>query len=305
MSAETSLERGARAGGWFAVLGRAASTRRGAIGISLVVPVILLAVVGPWLAPHSTTEFVGLPFARPSAAAWLGTDDVGHDVLSRFLSGGRTIMGLSALATLLGVGAGACLGLIAGYSRGATDEGIMRLLDVALAFPQIIFALLLVSIVGPELWLICLAVAVIHAPQVARVIRAATVQAAEQSFVEYAEMLGAPRRTVIRNEILPNVTSPLLVELGLRFTFSVALVASLAFLGLGLQPPASDWGLMINENRLGIEQNPWGVLAPIAVIAVVTIGANLFSDAVAKVALGVDAPIEPSSLDDSPIGAAA
>ena len=295
--------RGVRLG----VLGSAARSRRGMIGLGLVVPVVLVALVGPYVAPKSPTAFVGLPFAGPSSGAWLGTDGVGRDALSRVLFGGREILALAALATAIGITVGTAFGVTAGYVRGLVDETIMRTLDVALAFPQIILALLLVSIVGPKLWLVCLAVAAIHAPQVARVTRAATLRTVEQDFVKYAESFGIPRRVVMVGEIVPNIISPVMVETGLRLTYSIAIIASLSFLGFGLQPPDADWGLMVNENRIGIQQNPWPVVAPIVLIAIVTVGANMFSDAVARSALGIEAPIAPPTMAGSegdPIGGA-
>jgi peptide/nickel transport system permease protein len=284
---------------WLDVLARAARSRRGRVGLALVLPVVLLALAGPFVAPESPTAFVGLPYAGPSADAWLGTDGIGRDVVSRVLWGGREILGLAALATVIGIVAGTALGTTAGYVKGALDEVIMRTLDVALAFPQIILALLLVSIIGPKLWLVCLAVAAIHAPQVARVARAATVRTVEQDHVKYAEAFGIPRRNVILGEVVPNIISPVMVETGLRLTYSIAIIASLSFLGFGLQPPSADWGLMVNENRIGIQQNPWPVVAPIVLLAVLTVGANMFSDAVARAALGIEAPIAPPALSDS------
>jgi peptide/nickel transport system permease protein len=291
---------------WLDVLARAGRSRRGQVGLALVLPVVLLALVGPFVAPKSPTAFVGLPYAGPSSDAWLGTDGIGRDVLSRVLWGGREILGLAALATVIGIVAGTALGTTAGYVKGALDEVIMRTLDVALAFPQIILALLLVSIIGPKLWLVCLAVAAIHAPQVARVARAATVRTVEQDHVKYAEAFGIPRRNVILGEVVPNIMSPVMVETGLRLTYSIAIIASLSFLGFGLQPPSADWGLMVNENRIGIQQNPWPVVAPIVLLAILTVGANTFSDAVARAALGIEAPIAPPALSDSdnPLGGA-
>jgi peptide/nickel transport system permease protein len=287
--------RGSR-GAWLGVLGAASRSRRGRIGLALVVPVVLVALVGPYIAPKSPTAFVGLPFAGPSSDAWLGTDGVGRDVLSRVLYGGREILALAVIATAIGIVVGTAFGVTAGYVRGLVDETIMRTLDVALAFPQIILALLLVSIVGPKLWIVCLAVAAIHAPQVARVARAATLRTVDQDYVKYAEAFGIPRRIVMVGEIVPNIISPVMVEAGLRLTYSIAIIASLSFLGFGLQPPNADWGVMVNENRIGIQQNPWPVVVPIVLIAVLTVGANMFSDAVARTALGIEAPIAPPAM---------
>jgi len=284
---------------WLDVLARTCRSRRGLVGLALVVPIVLIAVLGPFLAPKSPTAFVGLPYAGPSSEAWLGTDGIGRDVLSRVLWGGREILALAVLATVIGIVVGTALGTTAGYVKGALDEAIMRTLDVALAFPQIILALLLVSIIGPQLWLVCLAVAAIHAPQVARVARAATLRTVEQDHVKYAEAFGIPRRRVILGEVVPNIISPVMVEAGLRLTYSIAIIASLTFLGFGLEPPSADWGLMVNENRIGIQQNPWPVVTPIVLIAILTVGVNMFSDAVARSALGIEAPIAPPSMSGS------
>jgi peptide/nickel transport system permease protein len=279
---------------WLVVLTRAAATRRGRLGLTLAGLIVAIAVLGPFLAPKSPTEFVAMPFAPPSGMAVFGADVLGRDVLSRVLTGGLAILTLAAIATGLGVAVGTSLGVAAGYMKGAVDEVIMRTLDVALAFPQIILALLLVSIVGPELWLVCVAVAAIHAPQVARVARSATLRAAEEDFVKNTEAFGLPRWKIMLTEILPNIISPLMVETGLRLTYSISLIASLSFLGFGLQPPAPDWGVIINENRIAIMSNPWPVIVPILLIAVLTVGVNLFSDAIARSALGIEAPIGPA-----------
>jgi peptide/nickel transport system permease protein len=163
----------------------------------------------------------------------------------------------------------------------------MRAVDVILAFPQLVFALLLVSILGPKIWLIVLAVAISHAPQVARVTRAGALDISERDFVKAMQILGIPGRRIIRRDVLPNLTSVLMVEIGLRLTYSILVIAGLSFLGFGLQPPAASWGLMINENRVGLIANPWGVLMPAILIALLTIGTNTFTDSVARASLGV------------------
>jgi peptide/nickel transport system permease protein len=260
-------------------------TRMGRVGLLLAGIVIALALAGPFLAPFSPETFIGAPFQGPAAAMPLGADVLGRDVLSRVLTGGYRILGLAAAATLLGVAVGALLGMAAGFLKGAADEIIMRLLDVALAFPQTIFALLFVSIMGSEPSLIALIVAAVHVPQVARVARAGALRVAGEDFVRHAEAIGMAPFRILVSEILPNLSVPLLVELGLRYTYSIALIAGLSFLGLGQQPPAADWGLMINENRIGMASNPWPVLAPVLLIALLTIGINLFTDAISRSAV--------------------
>jgi peptide/nickel transport system permease protein len=183
---------------------------------------------------------------------------------------------------LLGVALGGLLGIGAGYVKGTVDELIMRLLDVLLAFPQTILALLFVSVLGSSFVLIALLVGAIHTAPVARVIRAAALRVSGEDFVQFAVGLGASPLTIMRREIAPNVLGPLLVETGLRFTYSIALIAGLSFLGLAQEPPAANWGLMVNENRIGLLQNPWPVVVPITLIAILTVGINLLTDAYSR-----------------------
>jgi peptide/nickel transport system permease protein len=269
------------------VLRRAVRTPRGAVGLTIAGLVVLVAVIGPAIAPYTSTEFVTKPFARASGSALLGGDVLGRDVLTRTLDGGWELLLMAAAATALGVAVGAACGVVAAYTGGWADSVIMRAVDVILAFPQLVFALLLVSILGPKIWLIVLAVAISHAPQVARVTRAAALDISERDFVKAMQILGIPGRKIIRRDVLPNLTSVLMVEIGLRLTYSMLVIAGLSFLGFGLQPPAASWGLMINENRVGIIANPWGVLMPALLIAALTIGTNTFTDAIARASLGV------------------
>jgi peptide/nickel transport system permease protein len=254
----------------------------GSIGLGLLAVVLGFVIAGPFVAPQSPLDFVAGPFQSPDAEHWLGTDILGRDALSRVLWGGYEMVGLSAAATLIGVLLGAVLGIGAGYLKGPVDELIMRVLDVALAFPQTILALLFISLIGPQLWLVTLIVATTHAPQVARVARAATLRVVEEDFVRYSEALGMSGWGIMRRDLLPNIATPILVELGLRLPYSISLIAGLSFLGFGAQPPAPDWGLMINENRIGLAENPWPVIAPVLLIAIATIGVNLFTDAIGR-----------------------
>jgi peptide/nickel transport system permease protein len=273
---------------WVSLLRATLHQWRGRIGLVIVIILVAVALLGPLIAPHSPTAFVAAPNSQPSSTALFGADSLGRDVWSRFLHGGLSVLGLSLASTIVGVGVGLVVGLTAAYSGGVLDEVLMRIADVFMAFPQIVLALLLVTAFGPKVWLIVLTVGISHAPRVARVIRGAAVQVVERDFVKAAEAVGEPRRRIIFGELLPNVTSPLLVELGLRLTYSIGLIAGINFLGLGLQPPASDWGLMVNENRLALTFQPWGVLLPIIAIALLTIGTNLLTDAFARAAIGID-----------------
>jgi peptide/nickel transport system permease protein len=242
------------------------------------VVILLVAFVGPFLAPHDPAEIIGAPYQPPGGDATLGTDNIGRDVLSRFLSGGNVILLLAFAATVLGVGSGTMLGLIAGYRRGLSGQAIMRALDVVLSFPPVLLALLFMSVLGAKAWLITLTVAVSHVPYVARVVESASLAITGRGFVKYAEMIVVPRRRILVREILPGVVAPLTVQFGLRLTWSIAIIASLAYLGFGRVPPAVDWGMMIQENQANLIGAPLPVMLPVLAIAIVTVGANLVTD---------------------------
>jgi peptide/nickel transport system permease protein len=271
------------------------------IGLTLALFVVLVAVIGPLVTPYSpnVNAPLALDFAKPSAQFLLGTDIEARDVLSRVLDGGWVLLIMAVCATALGVITGAAAGISAAYLRGISDGVIMRVVDVILSFPQLVFALLLLSLLGPKLWLITIAVGVSHAPQVARVLRSATLDLSERDFVKAAELQGMRPAKVMRKEILPNLVSPLMVEAGLRLTYSIVIIAGLAFLGFGPQPPTANWGVMINENREGLALNPWAVIVPALLIALLTIGTNTFTDAFARVAIGVDRRPEEMALIDN------
>jgi peptide/nickel transport system permease protein len=283
---------------WASVLWGAVRTPRGAIGFGLASFVLLVAIIGPFVAPYSPYSLVAVSFGKPSGQFLLGGDFLGRDVLSRVLDGGWLLLIMAACATALGIAGGAAAGVSAAYLRGRSDGIIMRAVDVILSFPQLVFALLLLSLLGPKLWLITLAVGVSHAPQVARVLRSATLDISERDFVKAAELQGMRPAKVMTKEILPNLVSPLMVEAGLRLTYSIVIIAGLAFLGFGQEPPAASWGMMINENRIGLSLNPWAVIVPAALIALLTIGTNTFTDAFARVAIGVDRRPEEAALVD-------
>jgi peptide/nickel transport system permease protein len=278
------------------MLWSAARTARGSIGLTLAAFVVLVAVIGPFVAPDSPDALLTRAFGLPSGQFLLGGDQLGRDVLSRVLNGGWLLLIMAACATVIGIAVGAAAGVSAAYLRGVTDGIIMRAVDVILSFPQLVFALLLLSLLGPKLWLITLTVGVSHAPQVARVLRSATLDVSERDFVKAAELQGMRPAKVMRKEILPNLVSPLMVETGLRLTYSIVIMAGLSFLGFGQPPPTANWGTMINENRDGLPLNPWAVIVPALLIALLTIGTNMFTDAFARVALGVDRRPEEAAL---------
>lgn len=266
-----------------ASLRRIGQQRRLVTGLVITVVVAVLAIIGPWLAPYGENEIVGKPFTMEGS--WLGTDYLGQDVWSRVLAGGGSILLISVLATALGMVLGIIIGVVAAYAGGWLDEAIMRLNDVALAFPQILLALLVLTAVDqPAWWMIVLLVGVSHAPRVARVARGVALGIVSRDYVHSAEALGESRLRVIMAEVLPNMNAPLLAEAGLRLTYSIGMVAGIGFLGFAANPGAADWGQMINENRLALLVQPWGVLAPVIVIGIFTVGTNLMADGIAQLA---------------------
>ena len=256
--------------------------RSGAIGLAVVVLVVAVAFLGRYIAPHDPSAPVGTPLAGPSSAAHLGTDFLGRDVLSRLLYGGRSVIGLAAAATALAYVVGLAIGLIAGYTRSKLDPLLMRTVDVMLAFPPLLFLLVLITGAGTGVGVLVVGVAAIQAPGISRIVRTATLEVSVRGYVEAAIARGERAGAVIVREVLPNILAPVLVDAGLRFTYSILIIASVNYLGLGLQPPSSDWALMISENREYISLNIWAVLAPAAMIALLTIGVNLMGDAIAR-----------------------
>jgi ABC-type dipeptide/oligopeptide/nickel transport system permease subunit len=244
--------------------------------------VVAVALLGRYIAPHDPSAPVGTPLAGPSSAAHLGTDFLGRDVLSRLLYGGRSVIGLAAAATALAYGIGLAIGLIAGYTRSKLDPLLMRTVDVMLAFPPLLFLLVLITGAGTGVGVLVVGVAAIQAPGISRIVRTATLEVSVRGYVEAAVARGERAAAVVVREVLPNILAPVLVDAGLRFTYSILIIASVNYLGLGLQPPSSDWALMISENREYISLNVWAVLAPAAMIALLTIGVNLMGDAIAR-----------------------
>jgi peptide/nickel transport system permease protein len=258
------------------------------IGVALVGFIVLLAIIGPYIAPYGPSTPVGAPNSDPGGKAVLGTDYLGQDVLSRVLYGGRSILIMAVIATAIGLVAGTAIGLVAAYSRNALDETLMRAMDVLMALPSIMLALVAVAIVGPHAWVIVAAIALTTAPRIARVARGAAQPIVERDFIACSEAMGVPRWRIISSELLPNCLGPLMVEASLRLTYSVGLIAALAFLGLSPNPNGANWGTMINQNEIVLPVQPWGALAPIIVIALLTLGTGLIGDGIARTAAGID-----------------
>jgi peptide/nickel transport system permease protein len=254
----------------------------GLVGFALLLLVLGIALFGPFFAPHGPSEPIGIPFEGSSGEALLGYDGLGRDVLSRVLWGGRSVLALAGLATLIAYLAGGLIGLVAGYSRSHVDPLLMRGVDVLISIPALLFILVLITGAGTSKAVLVASVAAVQAPLIARIIRTATLEQSVRGFVEAAVARGEGTLAVLRREILPNIVAPIAADVGLRFTYSIILVASVNFFGLGLQPPAADWALIISENREGLTLNPWVILVPAALIALLTISLNLVGDAIAR-----------------------
>lgn len=271
---------------WAMTLRESLRYRRTRIGVTITAAILLLVVLGPLLAPYPPSEFVGKPFMKPDESFLLGTDFRGRDVLSRLLYGGWPVVWMSLGAATVGMVLGTTVALMAAYFRGWVDEVLMRVMDVFLSIPMILFVLLFVSLIGTREWLIVLLVGISHMPQVARIARGVAMDVTRREFVEYAEALNVPRHRIMFGEVLPNIMTPLFVEFGIRIVWSIAGIAALSVMGYGIQPPLADWGLMINENRGRLTSRPWPVLAPGLCIAIFAVGINLIAEGISGTVSG-------------------
>lgn len=240
---------------------------------------LLMAFIGPWVAPYEfQAQEIASRLQPPGAQHLFGTDQYGRDIFSRILVGSRGIFVLGGSGTLLAGFLGISLGLVSGYLGGLWDEVLMRILDIFLAFPPLLLALVILATVGPSLISLILVVAILYVPMLARVTRSMVLDLKTKEFVEAAVTRGESRRFILLGEILPNASAPLLVELAMRFSYAIFLVASLGFLGLGVQPPSPDWGLQINEARAYFTRAPWMLLFPAGAISLLVVSTNLMTD---------------------------
>lgn len=252
----------------------------GRVGVALALLVLAVVVLGPALAPYPPEKLgVGAPSAGPSAGHPLGTDTLGRDVLSRVLCGGASVIVVPLIAVVLAQIAGGGLGVAAGYLGGRWDAGLSRLFDIVMTLPPLLLVLVLIAGLGTSPAVLAVVVALVFLPRAGRIARAATRSAAHADYVVAARLRGESAAYVVGREILPNVSGPLIADAALRLTYAVIFVATLNFLGLGVQPPQADWAVMISEGRATIAVTPLGVLAPAAAIAAVSVSVNLIADA--------------------------
>ncbi len=253
--------------------------------VGLVLAVVMLGVIafGPLLAPYLPNEIgVGPAYSSPGGDSLLGTDNLGRDVLSRFLTGGRTVLlvPLAAVALALLVGGG--LGMFGAYSRGRADALITRSFDLLMTLPPLLLVLVLIAGFGTSMTVLVVTVATVFTPRVGRVVRGASQAVVTSEYVAAAQARGERTVAILVREVLPNTAAPVIADTALRITYAIIFVATLNFLGLGVQPPSSDWGLMVAESRNFIAVAPWATLAPAAGIAALSISFNLIADALTR-----------------------
>ena len=261
-------------------------TTSGRIGFPIVIIHAVIAGFGSWLSPYSPTAFNVdlqgdlLQLIPPSTQFLLGTDQFGRDLLSRIMSGSTSLVMVAGSGTLIGITVGAMVGMGAGYFGKWVDEFVMRLMDGLMSFPSLLLALLVISTLGPNVLFIVLTVGIVTVPGVARVMRSTTLALKEQEFVQSARLRGESSFYIIFREIFPNTLPIIGVELSVRLSYAILIVSSLGFLGLGVQPPSPDWGLMISQGRSFMASSPWITLSPAVAVATLVVGVNLLTDGI-------------------------
>ncbi len=250
-----------------------------AIGAIIVIAFVLTALLGPWLSPYSPTQMIAVEARQaPSWTHWFGTDMLGRDIFSRVIYGARSVLSLTGLGSLLAVVIGTCFGLASGYWGGVLDELIMRIFDSLLAIPALLLALVLLGAVGQSQSSVLAVITVVYVPIVARVVRSEVLSIKNLGYIEAAQLRGERLSYILFREILPSVMPSLSVEAALRFSYGIFLVASLGYLGVGVQPPTPDWGLMVKEARNSMRLVPWALYFPAGAISLLVIGVNLTAD---------------------------
>jgi len=248
------------------------------VGMFIVGVFVFVAIFAPWIAPYGEADTVSDTWDPPSWQFWLGTDNIGRDLLSRVMFGARTTIGVALMTTILSFTLGTTMGIWAAVGGKAVDQVLSRIVDVMLSIPLLVFALIVLSMFGSSLVALILTIAVLDSTRVFRLARAVATNLVVLEYVEAATLRGEGIWWIIRREILPNALPPMISEFGLRFCFNFLFVASLSFLGLGIQPPLADWGGMVRDNGRAISFGLTAPLWPAVAIALMTIGVNLIVD---------------------------
>ena len=263
-------------------------TKTGRIGLAIITVHLFLAVAGPWITPFPPTEYhLSDRFSEPNGQYWLGTDDKGRDILSRVVAGARSIIWISVTGTIFGIVLGTTVGVISGYVGGKVDQVMMRIVDWLLAIPSLLLAILVINMATQRFGnsidhsvIIIAIIGISFMPNNSRVIRSAVIAVKPLEFVQSARLRGEPPLYIMFREVLPNVLPVVAVEATIRLSFALLLTAGLGFLGLGVQEPTPDWGLMVSENATNMGVVPLAALAPGLAMASLVVGINLLSDGI-------------------------
>ena len=247
-------------------------------GLLVIVLYVLVALFAPVLAPYGETQVVGDGFAPWSGQFLLGTDNLGRDMFSRLVYGARNTLGIAFLTTVLAFLLGGLSGLIAAIKGRWVDQGLSRVVDILMAIPQLIFALLILSVVGTNATSLVMVIALLDSTRVFRLSRAVAMTVVVQDFVEAARLRGEGLWWLVTREVLPNAAAPLIAEFGLRFCFVFLFISALSFLGLGIQPPTADWGSMVRDNAVLITFGDISPLLPALAVALITVSVNFVVD---------------------------
>ena len=248
------------------------------LGLVTIAAYLFVALFAPVVAPYSETEILGGAYELWSEKYPLGTDNLGRDMLSRLIFGARNTIGIALAAVVIAFAIGGVTGMLSAILGGWYDTIISRIVDILMAIPGLVFALLILTVLGTTITTLVLVIAVLDSTRVYRITRAAAMNVAVMDFVEVARLRGEGLWWVIRKEILPNIMAPLLAEFGLRFCFVFLFIATLSFLGLGIQPPTADWGSMVRDNATLINYDDITPLLPATAIAVLTVAINFVVD---------------------------
>lgn len=247
-------------------------------GVVVILVYVFVALFAPIISPYGESEIVGSQFEEWTSTHPLGTDNLGRDMLTRILYGARNTVGIAFVTTLLAFLIGGVGGVIASVVGGWTDQIMSRIIDILMAIPQLIFALLLLTIFGTSIPVLIVIIAVLDSTRVFRLARAVSMNVVVLDFVEAAKLRGEGLGWIMTREILPNIMPPLVAEFGLRFCFVFLTIAALSFLGLGIQPPTADWGSMVRDNATLISYGDYTPLLPAGAIALLTVGVNFVVD---------------------------
>ena len=274
-------------GNFWELLTRISKSKISMISIIILLLWLIMAIFGPIIVPYDPIAHnLEDRFNPPSVNYFFGTDRYGRDVFSRVIVGSRTVFILAASATAISMLFGIFIGLTSGYFGGVVDELVMRFMDIIMSFPALLLALMILGIFGPSLFGVIIVIGIAFTPRIARVARGATLDVKTKEFVDAARVRNESHIYIMLNEILPNIVGPLGVEGAVRFGYAIFTSASLGFLGLGVQPPTPDWGMMINEAQGYIKTAPWMVVFPAASIASLTVSVNFLSDAIRRLESG-------------------